>query len=1439
MSEPVIQADQSLITNGEFSQALDHWTPGPINPRNLGTGSAEYSEEDSFEISFLIASNEASVSQEFKVPKALGPDAGYFLSFLHETYSTAPGRLVIEVLRHGVKLELPLDPTHPNVADEDQARQDGGQLLAFQPIETNAELKLTMEENDLIRVSIFSPKQPAGGMRSKIHVARLRLRVHLPPLQLQEIMLDGVSRQAARPLYLCFGAVHSLGFPPVPGNPWVGTSAAWTLENHPQGAIIPTPEWGKDHPLDAEWYLDCPSMGGQEPRSLSLILHNQYTADAHPIDVSLGHHRLGVSNLLEAAYYPVLEYQEDVRVGVQIVSYYTGLAVRGQEVTWTRDGESVDDPVFTDEDGWAFLTYQPKVCGPHVLLASVASLYYPLGVLTQLLHVQVLEKDPWRDLLEMVEGREVPWAEGVGYPNRGSIYSLKLKLPADSPLIDSDFSLRWDGVATAEELGVDVTPALEKPVRVTDPEFEWSLDCDDVVDGRFDLSLVCSRLLKRSSNKVMSLARNLVKIGEVQEVNTSPVVDEQQSVLLRIQVLHQVANAPGDAVINALVDWEGPNGLVRTVTGAGGWASLLDTPTDSMPYPITAQVRAHEEMTPIVREFSVTPQDTSPWKKEVTFHLDDSPIDLAVLGVICQRGGTHQFKVTPVADSPVKGLPMTLDFNGLGADLGLEIGTPVATLEGGWEWPITSNTGGSSSGLFEWRLTVEGSMPPRALFGRLLSHNLADEVSIALDQQQATIGGNPLYPCLGGCHRFSFLPHALSPLVGLEARLIWSGTSHEQLGATVDPALDETQRLSDGGAIWWLDFNGSDQDGEFALGLELPQLVLQTPVNDMVLGHNKLRIETLNAPLVDPVVGEEGTWMWVQVFSAFMPEPVAQVPVTWTAQGQQHTVLTDTGGWSGFEFVPQDDQKHEIKALVLSRYDGTESRQSMEVTALASNPWQGLEVAFDGQDYQAWGERTYFPRRKGKHTFKLRAQEGSLLFKRELTLGMTGTGPVGLGMTFDLGRPGESRYFSDQELEYRFDVGDLRDGSFSLRFAAQKLARLSPANAMSQGPGSQVVSFRISSRADQFLDWGQTLEEQVTVVSSISGRPMAGIQVIWRSPELGERVTETDFYGVARVRFKPRVPGEMQLTATAGDALFSESVKLPVTLNEPRKISELYEPTGSRLPPRESEALARAKVVSAFTGLPLAGVEVSWDYVGRALAPSFTDADGLANLTFAYSAQEEEGILTATVKGGLGGWNTALIVYGGVVPVIESLTCDRPVTYTGYEVNAWAKVVRSPGGQPLEGIKISWSFAGGSLPDSFTNADGVASVTFTTSEIGEFDLVATQASGFPDSKTQRITVQPLQAARVYGMSADPLTLRVGESSNLIATVLTLLTLKPVVGRKVHWKVDGEEFDMTYTNAAGNASAQFAASRVGPVTIWAYVYNQNNEEVKSVNLNIIE
>ncbi|WP_448725029.1 hypothetical protein [Pseudomonas farris] len=1431
MREPIIQANQSLVLNGDFYQAFSQWAKGPVNPDWLGVDVEMYEGEMT---RFLVAGNESSVRQDIIVPKNLDAKARYFLSFLCETRHTEAGLLRIDI--NGSPddtLEIRLLPGKQRDPEQDQRRLADGQPLEFLPTVYNVELQLPLKSQDTIQVSISSPKNDPSDYVSKICITRIKLHLHLEPVVMQTLMLDEESVPLSGPLHLCLGAsaslTHRLKFVPEPDNAWLGTRASIVSDNNPDGAIVATPAWGDDHPLEDHWLLDCPWIGDQEPYLFSMELLNQYTADAYPVNVSLGHHRLVFREVLEAAYYPVLEYGQSVRLGVKVASYYTGQSLSGRTVTWTVAGQQVEGAAVTNEDGWAYFDYQPTEDGSFLIYASVESRYYAAGVVTETLAVRVLATDPWKEVLAVVDGVGARWEEKTGYPNRGTDYPLHLELPAGSPLSGTELSLHWSG-DSHEQLGVAVSPALEVPVPVAGVGLGWVLTSEDRLDGRFELSLVCSKLLRPSPNKRMSLARNLVRVGEVREANKFPVVDENESVLLRLQVVHQLVSGDGDPVVNALIDWITPEGRVATRSGIGGWASVLFTPKTEGEWVVTASIKAHADAVAFERPFNVKALATSPWKNEVRILLDDVEVDRVTLGVLCRRGQTHTLKIVPVSGSPWVSKAISLHWRGAAPDIGLEpsdLGTPKPLLAVGVEWKLVSQVNSSTSSLFELELHLDGVSAVRELSGRLLSVDLTEEMSLVLDQIRAPLGGQTLYPCLGALHRFNVLPNALSPLVGLMSSLIWSGTPANQLGATIKPALNLPQTLSDAGALWELDFTASQQSGQFALALALPQLAFVADVNPMVLAHNKVRIEAVRESPVDAVVGQDPAWLWVRVFSHFTGRAVDQVPVTWLVSQSPSVVKTDADGWSGFAFAPAAaHSEHQVEALVTSPYDTYQDKRVMKVTALASDPWAGLMVSFDKQPPQPWGQKTCFPRRKGEHSIDLEAPSNSPLFGKDLTLGMTGTGPDELGITFLTQGLGVPRRFYDIGLQYLFRVGDLKDGSFALRLSSQRLASLSPANAMSLGSGEQVLKMLVRDRVHQTLDWGQALEEQVTVVSAISGKPMVGWGVTWQSADLGVVTSVTDYYGVAKIRFIPTTPGAENVTATVGDQLNSDSISLAFTLNEPRKVIELYEPTGSREPPQESEAYAKAKVVSALTGLPLAGVEVWWDFAGRALAPSLTDADGIASLTFTFSA-EGDGILSATVKGGLGGWDTVQLLYGGVVPVIESLTSLHTDIDLGREADAVVKVVSRTDGRPLEGVRIAWILSGQLLPATTTNADGKATITVKPVELGENRLVA--SAGWGESASLIFYVfDPANTPLIECITNRSPQNAVGKEARIEVRVVGQQTRLPLEHVRVAWNYLNLSLASVRTNAEGIAEVRFTFPRAGSALFQALARSSHKE-----------
>ncbi|WLH34477.1 hypothetical protein PSH79_21480 [Pseudomonas sp. FP2196] len=1317
MNEPVIQANESLVRNGDFNNALSHWTRKGL----VGVDADIY---EGWLTNFMDVGVGGVATQTITVPKKPDTNARYELTFLCElrtgvSWSGDSGWL--RILKGGdVLMSIELKKGASRNVEQDQAHLAAGQPLVFIPIAYQASLdELAFDSGDELSVQISGVPANPSDNRSTVCITRIDLQLKLEPLKLQAICLDQEVLTPGQTLYLCLGASlgggqgnpslyipHNLSFVPEAGNAWLDTQVALTSPGNPLDAVKAVPDWGVNHEVASPWSLDCPMLGEEKSYDFSINLINQYNAEPYSIDVSLGHHRVGIRESQEAAYYPVFEYGQSVRLGVQVISFYTSQALDGRRVTWASAGQGVLATGTTNEQGWVYHDFAPSHAGDFIVTASVDSPYYASGEVTHAFEVTVLATDPWKDLRAVVENAETPW-EVTGYPNRGSDHPFIMRLPAESPLRGTDLSLHWSG-AGHEQLGVTVSPALREPVPFDGEDIVWTLTSEDRLDGRFELSLVCSKLLLPSPGKPMSLARNRVKVGAVREANKFPLVDESEGVLLRVQAVHDVAGGDGDPVSNALVEWQIPDGdTVYEVTGSGGWASVLYTPKTVGEKIVTARLKAHPDAVSVERPFTVTAIDTSPWKNQVSIWLDDVEVERNSLGLLCRRGQTSTLKVVPQAGSEWIDQNISLHWRGGDPDIGLkpaDLASPKPLSEAGVEWKLVSEKDSSLSSLFELELRLENLPSVRELSGRLMAEDLTEEVALMFDQIRSALDAQKLYPCLGAVHRFNVLPHALSPLVGLEASLTWSGTPVESLGATVKPVMEYPQTLSDGGANWTLDFTASPEPGEFALTLALPQLNFEAVAKPMALAHNKVRFEASRESAVDPVIGQEPAWMWVQVYSHFTGRPVDQAPVNWIIDEKTSHEATTADGWSGFAFAPQTVGEQWVTASLLSPYDGYEERLPIKLLALDEDPWSGLTVEFDGQAPQPWGQKTYFPRRNGTYRLTVKAEQGNALLDRQLTLGMTGTGPRPLGIQFTPSVLGIPKLFSSAGFSYDFTVADLTDGGFALCLASERLASLSPANAMSLGRGEQVVKIAERQRVNQTLLWGEAVTERVTVISVVSGRPMVGVTVTWRSPDLGLVTSTTNFYGVAKIDFLPTTPGAFELTATVGNELYSDSVSLAYFLSEPRQINALVVDEPGGYPGQLMTA--QAWVVSAKTGEPMADVEVMWEYDNTLIPATLTDAKGMATCSFTFGTPDEA--LWASVKGGLTGWDVKALQLNFHEPpaaVASVVASPNPVPLQTY-VTMTALIVGKESGEPMPKRTIQVSNNGGPFIQATTDHKG-------------------------------------------------------------------------------------------------------------------------------------
>lgn len=1262
MSGTVIYANENLVVSGDFV-TLEGWHY---------QGYVDISREtyQDLPINVLEATNEGYAEQIISIPRSQGNDAHYTLSFLCEVAHEQPGWLrIFKGEGDGEELcSIELKPA--SARKQGQSPATAGQPLVFNPIAYELKLDLPLEQNEKIKIRIVSPKNAPSDFISNLRITRIKLLLELAPLKLASMQFDEQTVAPDSTLYLCLGTTslgqaHRLTFVPEPGNAWIGTDCSLTANGNPLEAVTAAPDWGVNQALSENWLIDCPWIDDQRRYEFELSLHNRYTAEAYRIPVSLGHHRLGFTNEQEAAYYPVFEYAQSVDLGVQVVSYYTGQPVAGQTVNWTVEGSGVQAAVVSQDDGWCGYTFVPEAAGDFVLTASVASPYYASGVVTREFQVKVLQSDPWKALNTVVGDERTPW-ETQGYPNRGSAHEIRLDVPTGSPFAGTTLKLYAAG-DSLDQLGVDVSPDLENPVPVDDGAPLWTLTSADQLDGLFQLSLACSKLKLRSPLKPMSLARNRVKVGRTFEANKSPVVDEQESVLLRVQVLHATDSGAGEPVINAYVDWHTPERVVQSRTGAGGWASLLYTPAAAGELTVTAKIKAYPEADSIDQAFAVNAIASSPWKSAVRILLDNKPVELSSLGMLCRRGQSHVLKVEPISDAWV-GKNISLHWRGVAPPIGLvpsDLGVPKALVTDGVLWTLESGAGAESvSSLFDLQLRIDGVEIVQALSGRLLSVDLHDEVKLMLDQVSAALDDQVLYPCLGTRHRFKVLPNELSPLVGLEVACEWSGDSAEELEASVEPKLHLPQVLDDGGAVWTLDFSRSERPGRFALTLALPQLEFRAHAKPMALNHNKVRIHILQESALDPVVGQQSQPLWAQICSHFTGRPVSGVTVEWWADDHGSDERTDDEGWSRFAFTPTTAGTYTVIAMVTSLFDDHNESRDITVKALASDPWDDLMVSFEGHPVR-WGEKTCFPRRTGTYTLSVKAKSGSELLKHQIALGMTGTGPEQLNMRFLEPGLGKPLPFSEAGFDYQFMVNAENDGSFGLCFASDRLANLSPVNAMSLGEGEQVVKIAERLRVKQTLLWGDEVSEQITIVSAVTGKPMADVVVTWRSPDLGEMTATTNFYGVASVRFVPSTAGAFELNAAVGGTQYSESIALPFYLNEPCEIRSLQSDEPSGHP--GAEVAAQVVVVSARTGEPLADVEVAWEYPGIKIASTKTDDTGKSGVKFRLPPIKE-GWLRAFVKGGYAGWEVRSMKFTAI-PNADTWLQEFTLWLNGEEVD--------------------------------------------------------------------------------------------------------------------------------------------------------------------------
>ena len=1063
MSEQSITANHNFIEDGAFLENLeDFWT---INDRAKAIIAVE--QWEGVPTRHLRLVNEGTAEQVIQLaalPRPATDKAVYRLGFWYQAIDGAECWVVITPSKGGEQKYILV----PSLTDESilESESEEPQELKLQYRLYDVELK---HEETKVTIKFTSPANAQPGLARGLRVTRVTVELHLEDLLLESWSVEGKPYMPTETLRLPWGAQGDNGFKFAmranADSVWNGTNVGLLVDEStedPEKTISTSPGLGVEQSIDAKWSINCEDGDGED---IERVLHvrSQYTAELYAIRLLLGNYRLNVVSVLEAAYYPVIDFRESVPLSVRVQSHYTKKPMPGCWVTWTLDGEELHREM-SDDNGEAHHVYVPPYGDLDYLrldkvIASVDSHYYPEQA-TCTLEVRVLSMNPWIWINCNSDGRPVLFGKHM-FPSRGRSSQFNLSDGSRyGELEGSEITIIWkDAPDSQSDLGALFKPPLGEWVPIS-KYMEWDTAYGNKKDGVFELYLKCSKLLKPSPVITAFLGHNWVTKGDVKPATRFPALGSDIPVPLQLQILSRV---PGvEEATGVDVVWSS-RGIQQTIpTGSYGWSQFDYYPEEEGTFDITATVLTGfmPPDRPIKHDFQVTVLGADPWSGLATLTMQGRGQENT--GLVFFRGGNGELEFLPI-DSLLIGENIWLAFPEGRPDPGFNFDPPMddkrRLADDGLRWSVASDSSPSTN--FELLVCSE-KLDPWTVPCLLVSRVLEEEGRLSLDQLQFD-SPDGAFPCLGGKHEFLFLPNHDSPLLGKQVTLQWSGQSCEELGVIVFPEGPQTVESS--GVKWTLDCTNSVMSGDFSLTLDFADLSLAYPPIAMSLGHNRLDIVEVREATVDPVMGES-VRLGVKVLSYYTQQSVSGLEVFFNDVGAQ----TREDGWALCDYPAEEVGPQEVSVSPRSPYYGDQFPEPMQLTfeTLATSPWLDAKFQLDVGLSDIWGTNTGFPRRGKTHTVKLILNDPkSRLIGREVSLAWTGTSPAELDITVSDAELGVARRLPEDGLSWHFKCGDIKNGSFALQLVASRLLEKSPANAMSLGSTPAIAELSLVANVSQ------------------------------------------------------------------------------------------------------------------------------------------------------------------------------------------------------------------------------------------------------------------------------------------------------------------------------------------------------------------------------------
>lgn len=536
----------------------------------------------------------------------------------------------------------------------------------------------------------------------------------------------------------------------------------------------------------------------------------------------------------------------------------------------------------------------------------------------QLLHVQSADENGFLDLVltsrlppgptqlqvkQRIQDRESPWGQPYGFFVSPKPQTPIIERPTQNSGVQPDrVEISGRGTRGGELLLRHEGDEVDLLATLTNTSSTWRwLSTTRWAEGEHGVRV---QLVQSGDASDWSEVRKFrvkkgkFSIGEVGPVLSQPVVGENQSVLLRMQV---VDTETGEGQQGVTVRWitdetADRKGLwVVSQTTHGGWAEYRYTPDAEGEHPVEAEVSdTHSDLILHVG-FTVKALQENPWSEHFVMYLDDVPVNLALSELKFRRGMTHSLRLE-VRDSSMIGSTVALEDLADAEASGLECSPAWGerrTVDGQpMSWSVTSSSGDETHCGVK---CVSSDLPDWHVPCLLLSDDLRSLIEVKLDKFSGKALGQTLYLCRGAVHTLVLEPRS-DEVMDKQVSLVYAGDPVDH-GVILSPLEGVPRAMKKSGLSWTFDCTKSAADVLLALEMKIGGWEIASRVLPISLAHHKAVFSETFGPQAVP-----GTPPYlrygVRVASAYSEQILANHPVILIKDRQVYHQVTDENGWA-------------------------------------------------------------------------------------------------------------------------------------------------------------------------------------------------------------------------------------------------------------------------------------------------------------------------------------------------------------------------------------------------------------------------------------------------------------------------------------------------------------------------------------------------------------